>query len=231
MAKEMFRALVALLLTLPVWLYAAPRVITLSPANTELAFAAGITPVGVSSYSDYPPEAQKIEQVSTWQGMNLERIVALKPDLVVAWRGGNAERQVNQLTSLGIKVMWVDAVTIEQIADALRQLAAWSPQPEKAQQAAQTLLKEYAALKAEYAGKVKKRVFLQFGMNPLFTSGKGSIQHQVLTTCGGENVFADSRVPWPQVSQSRCWQGIPRPLSWPEKRAKFSKLNNTGETC
>ncbi|SUG52275.1 cobalamin periplasmic binding protein [Salmonella enterica subsp. arizonae] len=160
-------------------------VITLSPANTELAFAAGITPVGVSSYSDYPPEAQKIEQVSTWQGMNLERIVALKPDLVVAWRGGNAERQVNQLTSLGIKVMWVDAVTIEQIADTLRQLAPWSPQPEKARQAAQRLLKEYAALKAEYASKAKKRVFLQFGMNPLFTSGKGSIQHQVLTTCGG----------------------------------------------
>ncbi len=56
------------------------------------------------------------------------------------WRGGNAERRVNQLTSLGIKVMWVDAVSIEQIADTLRQLAARSPQPEKAQQAAQTLL-------------------------------------------------------------------------------------------
>lgn len=68
MAKQMFRALVALLLTLPVWLYAAPRVITLSPANTELAFAAGITPVGVSSYSDYPPEATKIEQVSNLAG-------------------------------------------------------------------------------------------------------------------------------------------------------------------
>ncbi len=93
------------------------------PANTELAFAAGITPVGVSSYSDYPPQAQKIEQVSTWQGMNLERIVALKPDLVIAWRGGNAERQVDQLASLGIKVMWVDATSIEQIANALRQLA------------------------------------------------------------------------------------------------------------
>lgn len=105
------------------WLNAAPRVITLSPANTELAFAAGITPVGVSSYSDYPLQAQKIEQVSTWQGMNLERIVALKPDLVIAWRGGNAERQVDQLASLGIKVMWVDATSIEQIANALRQLA------------------------------------------------------------------------------------------------------------
>ena len=84
MAKSLFRALVALSFLAPLWLNAAPRVITLSPANTELAFAAGITPVGVSSYSEYPPQAQKIEQVSTWQGMNLERIVALKPDLVIA---------------------------------------------------------------------------------------------------------------------------------------------------
>ncbi|MDU2256724.1 MAG: vitamin B12 ABC transporter substrate-binding protein BtuF, partial [Escherichia coli] len=166
MAKSLFRALVALSFLAPLWLNAAPRVITLSPANTELAFAAGITPVGVSSYSDYPPQAQKIEQVSTWQGMNLERIVALKPDLVIAWRGGNAERQVDQLASLGIKVMWVDATSIEQIANALRQLAPWSPQPDKAEQAAQSLLDQYAQLKAQYADKPKKRVFLQFGINP-----------------------------------------------------------------
>ena len=126
MAKLFPRALAALLLALPLWLCAAPRVVSLSPSNTELAFAAGITPVGVSSYSDYPPQAKNIEEVSTWQGMNLERIVALKPDLVIAWRGGNAERQVNQLASLGIKIMWVDAVTIEQVADALRQLATWT---------------------------------------------------------------------------------------------------------
>lgn len=88
MAKSLQKALTALLLLAPAWLFAAPRVVTLSPANTELAFAAGITPVGVSSYSDYPPAAAKIEQVASWQGMNLERIVALKPDLVLAWRGG-----------------------------------------------------------------------------------------------------------------------------------------------
>lgn len=76
--------------------------------------------------------------------MNLERIVALKPDLVIAWRGGNAERQVDQLASLGIKVMWVDATSIEQIANALRQLAPSSPQPDKAEQAAQSLPIVYA---------------------------------------------------------------------------------------
>ena len=212
MAKYISRALVALLFILPAWLYAAPRVISLSPANTELAFAAGITPVGVSSYSNYPPEAKNIEEVSTWQGMNLERIVALKPDLVIAWRGGNAERQVNQLTALGIKVIWVDAVTIEQVADALRQLAPWSPKPEQAKQAAQTLLDEYALLKSQYANKPKKRVFLQFGANPLFTSGKGSIQNQVLEVCGGENIFSGSRVPWPQVSREQVLSRHPQAI-------------------
>ncbi len=133
--------------------------------------------------------------------MNLERIVALKPDLVIAWRGGNAERQVDQLASLGIKVMWVDATSIEQIANALRQLAPRSPQPDKAEQAAQSLLDQYAQLKAQYADKSKKRVFLQFGINPPFTSGKESIQNPVLEVCGGENIFKDSRVPWPQVSR------------------------------
>lgn len=195
MAKSLNAALAVLMLLAPAWLFAAPRVITLSPANTELAFAAGITPVGVSSYSDYPPEAAKIEQVSSWQGMNLERIVALKPDLVLAWRGGNAERQVNQLSSLGIKVIWVETSTIEEIIATLRQLAQWSPQPEKARQAAQKMQDAYQALKTRYASGPKKRVFLQFGANPLFTTSKGSIQDQVLTLCGGENIFAASRVP------------------------------------
>ena len=212
MAKSFSRALVALLLALPVWLHAAPRVISLSPANTELAFAAGITPVGVSSYSDYPPQAQRIEQISTWQGMNLERIVALKPDLVLAWRGGNAERQVNQLSSLGIKVMWIDAVTIEQIADTLQTLADFSPHPEMAKHAAQTLLDDYSQLKSQYAGKTKKRVFLQFGINPPFTSGKGSIQNEVIELCGGENIFAGSRVPWPQVSREQVLARAPQAI-------------------
>ncbi|EPY7205612.1 vitamin B12 ABC transporter substrate-binding protein BtuF [Klebsiella quasipneumoniae] len=212
MAKSLSFALAALLLLAPAWLLAAPRVITLSPANTELAFAAGITPVGVSSYSDYPPQAKTIEQVASWQGMNLERIVALKPDLVLAWRGGNAERQVNQLQSLGIHVLWVQTSTIEEIIATLRQLAKWSPQPEKAQQAAQAMQQEYDALKARYASAPKKRVFLQFGSAPLFTSGPGTIQDQVLRLCGGENIFAASRVPWPQVSREQVLARQPQAI-------------------
>ncbi|EKW84616.1 periplasmic binding family protein [Escherichia coli 97.1742] len=96
--------------------------------------------------------------------------------------------------------------------NALRQLAPWSPQPDKAEQAAQSLLDQYAQLKAQYADKPKKRVFLQFGINPPFTSGKESIQNQVLEVCGGENIFKDSRVPWPQVSREQVLARSPQAI-------------------
>ncbi|MFY2737199.1 vitamin B12 ABC transporter substrate-binding protein BtuF [Pseudocitrobacter faecalis] len=212
MVKSLLNGLFALALVAPAWLGGAPRVITLSPANTELAFAAGITPIGVSSYSDYPDEARHIEQVASWQGINLERIVALKPDVVLAWREGNAERQVNQLSSLGIKVVWIDNHTVESIAATLREIAQWSPHPEKAEQAASQLLRDYNELKSRYANQPKKRVFLQFGFNPIFTSNKAAIQNQVLEMCGGENIFADSRVPWPQVSREQVLTRQPQAI-------------------
>lgn len=212
MAKHLRIGLLALLLSVPAWLYAAPRVVSLSPANTELAFAAGITPVGVSAWSDYPEAAKKITQVASWQGINLERIVALHPDVILAWKEGNAERPVNQLRDLGMTVVWIDIRRIEDIATTLRQLAKWSPQPEKAEQAATELLSDYTQLKTQYAHTAKKAVFIQFGFNPIFTSNKNTLQNQVLETCGGENIFADSRVSWPQVSREQVLMRQPQAI-------------------
>lgn len=182
---------------------AAPRVITLSPANTELAFAAGITPVAVSAYSDYPSDAQKQEQVANWQGINTERIIALKPDVILAWRGGNTLRQVEQLAAFGSKIIWLDPQSITGVEDALRQLAPFSPTPEKALEAADNLARDFAELKRRYQGRPKKNVFLQFSHSPLFTANKLAIQNEITEVCGGRNIFADSPVPWPQVSREQ----------------------------
>lgn len=161
--------------------------------------------------------------------MNLERIVALKPDLVLAWRGGNTERQVNQLTSLGIKVMWVDAVSIEQVAQALRALAPYSPTPAKAEDAAKQLLSDYAALKAKYDTPVKKRIFLQFGSQPLFTTGKGSIQNQVWK-CAAEKIsLRPAGYRGLRSAGNRYWLADHRRSLWSEMRARFLKLNNSGK--
>lgn len=191
------------LIGLPALLVAAPRVITLSPSNTELAFAAGITPIAVSTYSNYPPEAQDIEQVANWQGMNFERIVALKPDVILAWRGGNPERQVSQLEALGNKVILLDSKSIADVEAALRELAPYSPTPEKAILAADELAGKFTELKARYQTDKPKKVFLQFSQQPLFTTNHDSIQNEIVEMCGGENIFARSRVPWPQVSREQ----------------------------
>lgn len=74
------------------------------------------------------------------------------------------------------------------------------------------MLSAYAALKARYDTPVKKRIFLQFGSQPLFTTGKGSIQNQVLEVCGGENIFAASRVPWPRVSREQVLARQPQAI-------------------
>lgn len=206
----MARFLVVLLLLTCFSVAAAPRVITLAPALTELAFAAGIKPVAVSAYSNYPPEANQLEQVANWQGINVERILALKPDLVLAWREGNPQRQVGQLSAFGIKVVWINPTTLDQLADSLRQLKAWSPAPEKADRAVEALLKQQETLSRHYASLPKKRVFLQFGQRPLFTASGNTLQNEILQLCGGENIFADSRIAWPQVSREQVLMRKPQ---------------------
>lgn len=129
------------------------RVISLSPANTELAYAAGLgeSLIAVSAYSDYPAEAKQLEQVSDWQGLNVERIVALKPDLILAWRGGNPQRPLDQLAALGIPIIYFDPQSVEGVISAIEQLAKYSPQPQIAQQSVLSMREQLNQLKQRYA--------------------------------------------------------------------------------
>lgn len=194
---------------------AAPRVVTLAPNLTELAFAAGITPVGVSDHSDFPPAAMQVVRVANWQGINSERLLRLKPDVVVAWRGGTPQRQMDQLQALGIQVLWLAPDSVIQLTASLRQLAPYSPHPEQAEQAAQRLQQQFSALKQRYGANVPQRVFLQFGSKPLFTAAGNTLQNEVLQLCGGQNIFADSRVPWPQVSREQVLSRQPQAIVAP----------------
>ncbi|WP_413739248.1 vitamin B12 ABC transporter substrate-binding protein BtuF [Sodalis sp. RH21] len=184
---------------------AAQRVISLAPHTTELAYAAGMGDVLVaaSAWSDYPPAAKRLEQVASWQGINVERVLALKPDLILAWRGGNPQRQLDQLAAFGIPIIYIDPLSVEDMARALDNLAGYSPHPEQARQAARALRRQVADLKQRYAGNPATRVFLQFGAQPLFTAGKQTLQSQILSLCGARNIFADSPVPWPQIGREQ----------------------------
>ncbi|MEX3026685.1 vitamin B12 ABC transporter substrate-binding protein BtuF [Proteus sp. STS61-E] len=187
----------------------ADRVITLSPSATEMAYAAGMGDniVGVSAYSDYPEAAKSIEQVANWQGINIERILLLKPNLVIAWQGGNPQRPLDQLKALGIPIIYSDPQSIEEIADDLVTLSSYSHHSDIAIKNAQQLRQQYQVLQQQYASTIsnhsKKKVFIQFGMQPLFTTSNSTLQSHITELCGGENIFANSPVAWPQVSREQ----------------------------
>lgn len=182
------------------------RVISLSPANTELAYAAGLgdSLVAASAYSDYPEQAKTLEQVSDWQGLSVERIIALKPDLILAWRGGNPQRPLDQLASFGIPIIYFDPQTIDEVIGAVNELSQYSSKPELAQQNVESMQTKLANYKNKTAVDIKpKKVFIQLGTQPLFSAGNHTLQNDVVTFCGGENIFANSAVSWPQVSREQ----------------------------
>lgn len=182
------------------------RVVSLSPANTELAYAAGLgnNLIAVSAYSDYPEQAKKLEQVSDWQGVNVERIIALKPDLILAWRGGNPQRPLDQLASFGIPIIYFDPQTIDGVIDAVNELSQYSPKPELAQQNISAMRAKLTPYRNQKKSDLKtKKIFIQLGTQPLFSTGKHTLQNDVVTFCGGENIFANSAVQWPQISREQ----------------------------
>lgn len=182
------------------------RVISLSPANTELAYAAGLGDnlIAVSAYSDHPEQAKKLEQVSDWQGVNVERIIALKPDLILAWRGGNPQRPLDQLASFGIPIVYFDPQTIDEVIDAVNELSQYSPKPELAQQNVDAMRAKLTPYQNQKKSGLKtQKVFIQLGTQPLFSAGNHTLQNDVVTFCGGENIFANSAVQWPQVSREQ----------------------------
>ncbi|MGF7483004.1 vitamin B12 ABC transporter substrate-binding protein BtuF [Providencia sp. SP181] len=182
------------------------RVVSLSPANTELAYAAGLGDnlIAVSAYSDYPEQAKKLEQVSDWQGVNVERIITLKPDLILAWRGGNPQRPLDQLASFGIPIIYFDPQTIDGVIDAVNELSQYSPRPELAQQNISAMRAKLTPYRNQKKSDLKtKKIFIQLGTQPLFSTGKHTLQNDVVTFCGGENIFANSAVQWPQISREQ----------------------------
>jgi len=192
----------------------AQRVIALAPHITELLFAAGggSRVVGVVSYSDFPEEAKKIQQVGSNRELDLERIIALKPDLVVVWRHGSSERQIEVVKQLGVPMFHSEPQKLEQIADNVAKLGQLMGLDAVAGPAAADLRKRLAALRARYANRPPVRSFYQVWDKPLYTLNGQHIVSDALRLCGGENIFAKLSVTAPVVSVEGVLQENPEAI-------------------
>lgn len=197
-------ALIALLLLLasaPV--HAAPRrIVSLAPSITETLFALGVGErvVGVSTYCDYPPQAARIDKVGTFLQPNVERILAKRPDLVIAVPSPGNRAPVESLRELGLEVLIVNPERIGEILDAIRRIAAAVGVAEEGARLVARIEGELGAVEARVAGAPPVRTLLLVGRAPFIAAGAGTYQDELITRGGGVNVAAGSGGAWPNLS-------------------------------
>lgn len=192
----------------------ARRIVTLAPHSAESLYAAGAGAylVGAVDYSDYPPAARKVPRIGGYSRLDLEAIVALKPDLVIAWQSGNAAVQVDKLRALGLTVFITQPNLMADIAVQLEQLGKLAGTQSIADAAAGRFRQRMEKLRAANAGKPKVRVFYQIWKNPLVTVGGPQIITDAMHLCGGDNVFGHLARMAPTVSVEAVLEADPEAI-------------------
>jgi iron complex transport system substrate-binding protein len=195
----------------------ASRIVTLAPSLTELAFTAGAGDkiVGVSSYSDDPQEAKSRRVVSDATGVNLEALLALKPDLVIAWKSGNKSADIERLVSLGIPVYVAEVAKLSDVPRALRDIGRMASTFALAERRAAEFETAIRQLREEFANKKKIRVFFEISRQPLMTINGQHAIDEIITLCGGENVFKNAPVLVPQLSIETLFAREPDVILYP----------------
>jgi len=181
----------------------AVRVISLAPHLTEILFGlgAGARVVATVEHADYPSAALNIPRVGNAARLDLERIIALQPDLIVAWASGNPRATTERLEQLGLTVYYSEPSHFAGIATTLERLGLLTGHTETGQTAARTFIENINDLQSQYASRSPVRVFYQVWPQPLMTVNAEHVIGAAITLCGGENIFADSRslVPRPDL--------------------------------
>lgn len=179
----------------------ARRIVSLAPHLTENLYAAGAGDrlVAAVDYSDYPAAAKLLPRVGSYAQLDLEAIVAARPDLVVAWPEGNGPTVLARLTALGLPVYRSAPRRLEDIADGIARLGQLAGSEAAAHRAAAEFRYGLAALRRRHADRPPVRLFYQVWNPPLLTVGDNHIIGDVIRLCGGRNVFATLTAPAPTV--------------------------------
>jgi iron complex transport system substrate-binding protein len=189
----------------------ARRVVSLAPHLTELMYAAGAGDrlVGAFAYSDYPPAAQNLPRVGSEAQIDLEAVVALKPDLVVAWPQSGSTRAVERIAALGIAVFRSEPRELEDIARTMETLGRLTASEATATAAAHAFRARTAQLARAYASRPVVRAFYQVWDRPLITVNADHVISKVMRLCGGENVMADLPALAPAIDRERVLRADP----------------------
>ncbi|MFJ4289127.1 cobalamin-binding protein [Cupriavidus sp. NPDC089707] len=192
----------------------ARRVVSLAPHVTEMIFAAGGGDriVGTVHYSDYPPQARDIPRVGDNKALDLERIAALKPDLIVVWRHGNAQKQTDRLRALGLPMFYSEPRKLASIPENMEKLGTLLGTDTTARRAADNFRQQVETLRKTYAARPPVTVFYQVWQQPLMTLNGQHLVSDMLALCGGRNLFGAETPLVPTVSVEAVVAGNPEAM-------------------
>jgi iron complex transport system substrate-binding protein len=181
----------------------ARRIVSLAPHLTELLFAvgAGDAVVGTVAHSDFPDAARHVPRVGDSALLDLERIAALQPDLVLVWRHGNAPQQLQRLATLKLPTYAHEARALADISRGLRDLGTLTGHDAEAVQRADAFDRAVVTLRVRFKEQRRLRVFYQVWPQPLITVNGEHLISQALDVCGADNAFATQRLLTPTVTE------------------------------
>ena len=181
------------------------RLVTLAASLTEIVFALGQGNrlVGVEQFSDYPPAARELPTVGSYINPDVERIVALRPDLCLAIKDGNPYHRVARLEGLGIPVYAVDPRNLAGVIRTVEEIGGLLNAAIQAAALREDLSRRYQRLRSLVERLDRRpRVFFQIGTSPIVSAGSHTFLDELITTAGGLNLAA-GKVPYPRFSQEQ----------------------------
>lgn len=171
------------------------RIVSLTPGATEMLFAAGAGAelIATVEYSNEPPAARRVPRIGDVAAIDMERLVALHPDVVVAWPAGGNPAQRARIGTLHIPVFDQQVLKLADIPRSVERLGALAGTDEAARRAAHDIESRLASLKNTYSARVATRptVLMQVWNRPIYTVGGKHLMSDALEICGAHNVFAD----------------------------------------
>lgn len=188
------------------------RIIGLIASLVETVYALGLGDrmVGATTWCDYPEAAKKLPRVGSYTAPNLERIVELAPDLVLATREGNPPWVVDKLTAAGVTVYVTSPKDPQQVPDCLVKLGLVCGAEKQGKELAQRLRDQFAAVGKRLAGAPMCPTLLIIGSRPLTSVAKGTLYHELMVMARAENIAAAAPGPWPRLSLEYVVQHNPQ---------------------
>ncbi len=188
------------------------RIVSLAPSITEVLFALGLDEeiAGVTRFSNYPPQASAKPKVGTYVKLNLEKIVSLNPDLVVATAGGNSRVVVERLEEIGLPVFVVYPKKINDIYSNIRSLGIVTGKEKEGVALAVRIEEKIMAITDKVENLPKPKVFFQLGANPLYTAGGGTFIDDLIRMAGGLNISGDEKISYPVYSMEEVIKRAPQ---------------------